>query len=240
MHNTSRRQFLTHIPIAVAAAGLASRAASADPLGFPIGCQTYPVRDALGKDFNGTLRELASIDQFRELKENLDDRIAFAKELGLKQMVLSTFGLRQDATMADWVQAAHDLNQIGDKVRKAGLQLGFHNHNFEFKQIDGELVYDKLMSELDSKLVKMQFQVSVISLGYEAASFFTKYPGRYISIHLQDWSAADKKQVAVGQGDVDWKKLFAAAKTAGVKNYFVELNLDAMKASYPFLHALKV
>jgi sugar phosphate isomerase/epimerase len=284
MHNTSRRQFLTHTPIAVAAAGLASRAATADPLGFPIGCQTYPVREALGKDFNGTLRDLASIGyrtiemcsppgyeksgygplvglkapemrkiihdaglgceschyQFRELKENLDDRIAFAKELGLKQMILSTFGLRQDATMADWVQAAHDLNQIGEKVRKAGLQLGFHNHNFEFKQIDGELVYDKLMSELDPKLVKMQFQVSVISLGYEAASFFNKYPGRFISIHLQDWSGADKKQVAVGQGDVDWKKLFAAAKTGGVKNYFVELNMDAMKASYPYLHALKV
>ena len=44
----------------------------------------------------------------------------------------------------------------------------------------------------------------------------------------------------IGQGSVDWKKLFTAAKKAGVKNYFVEMNLDAMKASYPFLHDLKV
>ena len=57
-------------------------------------------------------------------------------------------------------------------------------------------------------------------------------------MHLQDWSAADKKQVAVGQGVVDWKKLFAAAKTGGVKNYFVELNLEALKASYQYLHEL--
>jgi len=278
MQTLSRRQFLASSAIGTAAAVCLT----ADPLGMSIGCQTYPVRDALGKDFPGTLKELAAIGyrtiemcsppgyeksgygplvnmkasemhqiirdaglgceschyQFRELKENLDDRIAFAKELGLKQMVLSTFGLRQDATMADWVKAAGELNKIGETIHKAGLQLGFHNHNFEFKEIDGVLVYDKLMSEFDPKLVKMQFQVSVISLGYEAATYLTKYPGRFISLHLQDWSASDKKQVAVGQGVVEWKKLFAAAKTGGVKNYFVELNLDALKASYPYLHAL--
>jgi sugar phosphate isomerase/epimerase len=84
----------------------------------------------------------------------------------------------------------------------------------------------------------MQFQVAVISLGYEAATFFKKYPGRFISLHLADWSSAEKKGVPVGQGVVDWKQLFAAAKTGGVKNYFVEMNLDAMKASYPFLRDL--
>jgi sugar phosphate isomerase/epimerase len=155
-------------------------------------------------------------------------------------MVLSTFSLRPDATLGDWARAADELNKIGEKTQKAGIQTGFHNHNFEFKEIDGVLVYDKLMSTLDAKLVKMQFQVSVISLGYEAATYFNKYPGRFISIHLQDWSPTDKKQVAVGQGTVDWKTLFAAARKGGVKNYFVELNMDAMKASYPYLHDLKV
>lgn len=178
--------------------------------------------------------------QFRELKENLEDRIAYAKELGLTQMVLSMFGLRQDATMDDWRRAADDLNKIGGETRKAGMQLGFHNHAFEFKEIDGVLIYDELMRRFDPKLVKMQFQVSVISLGYEAATFLTKYPGRFVSLHLQDWSPADKKTVAVGAGVVDWKKLFAAAKTGGVKNYFVEVNLDALKASCPYLHDLKV
>ena len=273
----SRRHFLGSSALGVAAA------LHADPLRLPIGCQTYPVRDALGKDFEGTLRQLAAIGyrmiemcsppgyersgygplvnlkaaemrqiiksaglgceschyQFRELKEHLDERIAFAKELGLKQMVLSTFSLKPDATMSDWMRAADELNKIGEQTHKAGLQAGFHNHNFEFKEIDGVLVYDKLMAQLDPKLVKMQFQVSVISLGYEAATFFQKYPGRFVSIHLQDWSASEKKMVAIGQGAVDWKKLFATAKTGGVKNYFVELNMDLMKASYPYLHELK-
>jgi len=285
MSHVSRRRFLGGA-MGAAAAGYLSRGAlelSADPLGMPIGCQSWPVRDALAKDFPGTLKQLAGIGfrtlemcsppgyatsgfgplakmkaaeirqaidaaglrcesshfQFRELRESLDDRIAWSKEMGLTQMVLSTFGLPNTAAMADWMRAADELNKIGEQTQKAGIQLGFHNHNFEFQTIDGVLVYDKLMGQLDAKLVKMQFQVAVVSLGYEAAMYLTKYPGRFLSLHLADWSAAEKKQVAIGKGMVDWVKLFAAAKTGGVKNYFVEMDLDLMKASIPYLHELK-
>ena len=157
----------------------------------------------------------------------------------MKQMVLASFGLRTEAGLDDYKRAAGELNQAGEKTQKAGIQLGYHNHNNEFKELNGVLIYDALMKEFDSKLVKMQFQVSVISLGFEAAAYMNKYPGRFCSLHLQDWSAAEKKQVAVGAGSVDWKKLFAAAKKGGVKNYFVEMNMDAMKASVPYLHELK-
>ena len=177
--------------------------------------------------------------QFRELKENIDERIAYSKELGLKQMIIASVGVRPGAPMAEWTKAATDMNQIGERTLKAGLQLGFHNHDGEFKEIDGVLIYDQLMKTLDPKLVKMQFQVSVISLGFEAAKFMEKYPGRFVSLHLQDWSATEKKSVAVGQGLVNWKQLFAAAKKGGVKNYFVELNMDMMKASAAYLKDLK-
>ena len=177
---------------------------------------------------------------FQELKDKLDDRVAYAKELGLKQMILATFGLRKNATMADWMKAAGELNKIGERVKKQGLQVGFHNHNGEFEKIDGALIYDKLMGEFDPKLVKMQFQVAVISMGYQAATYLQKYPGRFISLHLADWSSTEKRQAAVGSGVVDWKGLFAVAKAGGVENYFVEMNLDLMKASYPYLRDLKV
>uniref|UniRef100_Q021Z1 Xylose isomerase domain protein TIM barrel n=1 Tax=Solibacter usitatus (strain Ellin6076) TaxID=234267 RepID=Q021Z1_SOLUE len=253
----------------------------ADPLGMPVGCQTYPVRDILAKDFEGTLRQIAAMGYrriemcspasyaeyrplaamkpaemrkkiedaglkceschygFRELKENLAERVAYAKELGLTQMVLSSFGLRADATMADYRQAATELNRIGEESAKSGLPMGYHNHNNEFKELDGVLIYDELMRTFDPKLVKMQFQVAVISLGYQAATYLDKYPGRFISMHLADYSTTEKKAVPVGSGVVDWKKLFAAAKTGGIKNYFVEMNLDAMGPSYTYLHALK-
>ena len=274
--NDSRRQFLT---TAAAALG-AARTLAADPLGMPIGTQTWPMRQAMGKDFEGTLKQIAEMGfktiemcsppsyaefrplaslsgaqmrktieaaglrceschyQFRELKESLDERIAFAKELGLKQMVLSTFGLPASATMADWKQAAGEINRMGERTSKAGIQMGFHNHNFEFKELDGVLIYDELMKEFDPKLIKMQFQVAVISLGYEAATYLKKYPGRFLSLHLADYSTADKTAVAVGSGVVDWKKLFAAAKTGGVRNCFVEVDQRAMKPSYDYLHKL--
>ena len=141
--------------------------------------------------------------------------------------------------MADWMQAADELNKLGEQTQKAGIQLGFHNHDFEFKEIDGVLIYDQLMKELDPQLVKMQFQVAVISLGYQAATYLTKYPGRFISLHLVDWSTAEKKIVPMGRGSIDWKKLFAAAKTGGIKNYFVEMDWDLMQASVPYLRKLK-
>jgi sugar phosphate isomerase/epimerase len=283
----TRRSFVRAGALGVAALTGGARPFAAAPLGMPIGCQLYPVREMLGKDVDGTLKQLADIGYkmvemcspqgygrpggggfgallgmtakevkqkikaaglgcesshyvMRELKENLSERIDYAKDLGLKQMILSSFGLPRDAKLSDWARVAGELNKIAEQSHKAGLQAGFHNHAGEFAQLDGVLIYDKLMSELDPKLVKMQFQVSVVSLGYEAATFFEKYPGRFISLHLQDYSSADKKTVAVGQGSVDWKKLFTAAKKGGVKNYFVELNLDMMKASYQYLHDLKV
>ena len=153
-------------------------------------------------------------------------------------MVLSTFGLPATATLADWKQAATTLNQIGERTAKAGIQLGFHNHNGEFARLDDTLIYDALLQTFDPKLVKLQFQVAVISLGFEAATYLKKYPGRYLSLHLADYSTAEKKAVPVGQGVVDWKALFAAAKSAGVQNYFVEVNPDAMAASYAYLHKL--
>ncbi len=176
----------------------------------------------------------------RELRENLNERIAFAKELGLKQMIVASLGVRAEAPMADWQRTAGELNRIGEATQKEGIQLGFHNHHGEFREIDGVLIYDKIVGEFDPKLVKLQFQVAVISAGYEAATYFAKYPGRFISLHLADWSATQKAAVPIGAGVVDWKKLFSAAKTGGVKNYFVEMNLDLMKASVPYLRDLKV
>jgi sugar phosphate isomerase/epimerase len=173
-----------------------------------------------------------------ELRKNLDERIAFAKDSGQKQMILSSFGLPQKAPMDDWKKAADELNGFGEKTKKAGIQMGFHNHHMEFEKIDGKLIYDTLMEQFDPELVKMQFQVAVISIGYKAADYFKKYPGRFISAHLADWSPTDKKNVTLGKGAVDWKEFFASIKTGGVKNIFVEMDLDTFKGSSDYLHSL--
>jgi sugar phosphate isomerase/epimerase len=175
---------------------------------------------------------------FREFRENLDERIAFAKESGQKQMILSSFGLPKTATLDDWRKAADELNKHGEKTKKAGIQMGFHNHHGEFEKLDGKLIYDVLMETFDPDLVKMQFQVAVINIGFKAADYFKKYPGRFISAHLADYSETEKKTVALGKGIVDWNEFFSSLKTGGVKNIFVEMDLDTFKDSAQFISTL--
>lgn len=170
-----------------------------------------------------------------ELKANLNERIDFTLESGQKQMICSSFWLPKNATMSDWMKAVDELNEIGAKTKKSGIQTGFHNHHMEFEKIDGKLIYDALLEHFDPDLVKMQFQVAVISIGYKAASYFEKYPGRFISAHLADWSMSDKKQVAIGQGIVDWKEFFKAAEKCGIKNYFVEMEPETFKDSANYI-----
>lgn len=174
---------------------------------------------------------------FGELTDDLDGRIVWAQQLGLTQMICSTFWLPKTAVLKDYFDAANKLNKAAEKIKKAGMQTGFHNHEFEFAQLDGQLIYDALMSRFNPDLVKMQFQTEVINLGYKASDYFKKYPGRFISSHLSDWTA-DKKEVPIGQGVIDWKEFFAAAKTGGVKNFFVEMNPDKLKDSATYIHGL--
>ena len=171
---------------------------------------------------------------FSELKEHASERIAYAKELGLEQMVISSFGLPKEAKLSDWKAAANESNKIAEECKKAGIQMGFHNHNNEFEKLEGQLIYDELLKEFDPDLVKMQFQLWVISIGYKAADYFKKYPGRFISVHLYDWSGKGEERVPLGQGKVDWKEFFDAAKVGGVKNYFVEME-EGLKESAEFL-----
>jgi sugar phosphate isomerase/epimerase len=173
-----------------------------------------------------------------ELRQHIDERIEFAKESGQTQMILSSFGLPKDATINDWIKAADELNTFGLKTSKSDIQMGYHNHDMEFEKIGDTLIYDALMNQLDPSYVKMQFQVAVIRMGFKASTYFKKYPGRFISAHLADWSAADKKEVAIGKGIVDWKEFFATLGTGGVKNFFLEMGIETFKDSEAYLHSL--
>lgn len=89
--------------------------------------------------------------------------------------------------------------------------------------IDGKPVYDMMIAELNPATVKLQFQISAMQQGYQPVAYFQKYPGRFLSMHCQDWVADSStksgfRQVALGKGVVDWKAVFTAAKVGGVKN----------------------
>ncbi len=170
-----------------------------------------------------------------EMREHLENRIEWSQQMGITQMIASSFWLPKEASLDDYRQACEELNTMGLKTKAAGIQAGFHNHHMEFEKIDGQLIYDVLLEELDPELVKMQFQVAVVNIGYQAADYFRKYPGRFISAHLADWSAEKEKQVPVGEGIVAWQDFFKAAKTGGVKNFFVEMDPATFESSAEFL-----
>ncbi len=287
MSAMSRREFVKNAATHAAAAGFISAGGlelRANPLGMPIGCQTWPVRELIAKDFPGTIKELgnagfqtielcspvgyaeygfAGLGKYtgaelrrilgdagvtcvsshfgmKELRENQQGRIAWAKDVGLTQMIVPTLEGPKKPTMDDVKRAAEEYNKMGERSAKAGIQQGLHNEDFELTMVDSKRTYDLLLDLLDPKVVKFQFQVSTISEGYDAAEYFTKYSGRFMSMHVQGWSAEAKKIMPVGQDSLDWKKIFTAAKTGGIKNYFVEMNLELMKASVPYLRNLQV
>jgi sugar phosphate isomerase/epimerase len=203
--------------------------------GSLVGMKPTEIRNIINEAGLGCPSCHFGFDEFSE--ENLDDRIEFAHQLGLSEMICSTFWLPKTATLNDYHIAADKLNKAGEKIKKAGMQAAFHNHSFEFAMLEGQLIYDALMERFDPNLVKMQFQTEVINLGYKAADYFKKYPGRFVSAHLSDWTN-EKKQVPVGQGVIDWKEFFAAAQTGGVKTFFVEMDMDKFKDSATYIKSL--
>lgn len=301
----SRREFFrkagTDAAIAgFLAAGLAN-SAEANPLGLPIGSQTYPHRAMIKEgNFAGLLKvlgdlgvqrielcspgyaEFASLSDgqqtrkiiadaglgcesahfsMRELRESQEKSIAWAKDVGITQMVTATLGAGNTPTMDDVKRAADEYNKIAAVAAKAGIQQGLHNEGFELSEVDGRRTYDILFELLDPKLVKFQFQMSTIGRGFVAHEYFTKYPGRFNSMHLQDvdlnatpppppagqparggggGGRGRGVQTSVGKGSIDWVRTFQAAKVGGVKNYFVEQNMELTKASVAFLKTLKV
>jgi sugar phosphate isomerase/epimerase len=264
----------------------------ADPLGLPIGCQTYPVRASINPDFAGTMKglsaagfqtielcspfgyeEFSSLAQYKpqqlrrmlhdygltcisahfdtgELFQHADERIAWAKELGLTQMATASLGfgtLRKGVPpTVDDVNRVTDLfNTFASKAHDAGIVAVLHNEGFEVTSIDGKRVYDMEIEHLNPKTVKLQFQVSTMVNGFDPVDYFGRYPHRYISMHCQDWvmtSDGKAKQVPLGKGVVDWRKVFTAAGKARIENYYVELEQDPalMAQSVPYLKSLQV
>jgi sugar phosphate isomerase/epimerase len=176
----------------------------------------------------------------KELREKQSQSIDWAREAGITQMITASLGAGNTPTMDDVKRAADEYNEIAAVAAKAGIQQGLHNEGFELSTVDGRRTYDVLFERLDPRLVKFQFQMSTIAQGFDAAEYFMKYPGRFVSMHLQDWNPQAKAQAAVGKGSIDWKKVFTAAKTGGVKNYFVEQDMEMTKEGVAFLKTLNV
>ena len=250
-----------------------------------IGLELYTVRDALSKDFVGTIARVAKVG-YKEVElaqffahlpqfnpspkearkildahglttpashvpysalspENLPKVIDAAKILGHSYIVNPSIDREVLKQPDGWKRAAEAFHRAGAETKKAGIQLGYHNHVEEFKPLpDGKLPYDVLLAETDPKLVKMEMDIGWIhEAGADPIAYFEKYPGRFPLVHVKDFDK-NRTMVDVGKGEIDWKAIFKKADVAGIKHYFVEFDnpadpFQSIQASYEYLEKLR-
>jgi len=152
-------------------------------------------------------------------------------ELGVKYCVQPWVN-EPDRNIETFKKMTGDWNKVGKIMKGVGIQFGYHNHNFEFKSINGIVpYYDIYMKELDPDLVTMEIDLFWVSkAGQDPIEMFKKYPGRFQLFHLKDMHTKQapfydviKDDVCeVGAGVIDFKAIMAAKKIAGMKHFFVE------------------
>lgn len=217
-----------------------------------------------------------------DLISNLPSKVDFAKELGEQYLVVTVpwiadpariqvdpkkdqlgffLALIGNLTLDDWKWNADQFNKVGEQVKKAGLQLGYHNHNFEWKAYGGVTGYDEFLRLTDPDLVKLELDCGWATVaGQDPVAYLTKYPDRYRLLHIKDFKKGftprtalmDKQPNApvpteLGRGSIDYGKIFAAAKPGNIRAYFVEQEppftempaLEAIKVDFDYLQHLK-
>jgi sugar phosphate isomerase/epimerase len=162
-------------------------------------------------------------------------------------------------TLDDYKRSAETSNQLGAEARKHGLQYAYHNHNLEFRKFGEVTAYDTLLSATDPQLVKMELDCGwAAAAGYDPVAYLDKFPDRYRLLHIKAFKsgaptvslqgAQRPEPTELGRGGIDYKRVFAAAKRAGVEQYYVEQEppftempaMEAIRIDYDFLHKLQV
>ena len=175
-------------------------------------------------------------------QKQLDD----AKAVGHHWATIAYIAEDKRRTLDDWKRHAATFNRAAAQAKSAGLRFAYHNHDFEFKAIDGTRPFDILLKETDPSLVDFEMDLYwVVFGGGNPLDLFNQYPKRFPLVHVKDSSGPpDKKMVDVGQGTIDFRSIFAQSDKAGIKHYFVEHDQPAdpiatIRNSYKYLHALR-
>jgi sugar phosphate isomerase/epimerase len=116
------------------------------------------------------------------------------------------------------------LNKAGEISKKYDIRMAYHNHAFEFEKVEGQVIYDVMLKELDPSLVAMEMDIYwIVFGGKDPLSYFKNHPGRFELWHVKDMDKTDRtKNSDVGRGSIDFKPIFAAADQSGMKHFFLE------------------
>ncbi|HTE00404.1 MAG TPA: sugar phosphate isomerase/epimerase [Mucilaginibacter sp.] len=177
------------------------------------------------------------------LRDDMQKIVDEAAEGGIPYLVCANIPTE---TLDDIKSSVEILNKTGELCKKAKIQLCYHNHDMEFKEIEGKIPYHLLLEGTSADTVKMELDLAwATKAGINPVDLFKKHPGRFPLLHVKDINKDLKTLEPVGEGVVDFKNIFANAKIAGVKHYFVEHDMPkdafaSITTSYKNLRALGI
>lgn len=171
-----------------------------------------------------------------------DKAVDDAAAVGSKYMVCAYLSEAERGTMDHYKYIADQLNKAGERCKKAGIQLCYHNHDFEFVAQNGQLPFDLLL-KTDKELVKMELDLYwATKAGKDPVALFKEHPGRFPLWHVKDMDNTPQRNFTeVGNGTIDFKRIFAQAKLAGMQYFFVEQDqtpgspFDSIKQSVSYI-----
>jgi sugar phosphate isomerase/epimerase len=153
----------------------------------------------------------------------------------------------EKAGLDGYRKAADVLNHAGEIARRAGISIGYHNHESELNPIGGVRPYDVMLDRTDPALVSMEMDIFwLVAGGGDPLAYFRKYPGRFRMVHVKDRDGTPAHTMTdVGKGIIDWKTILGRAREAGVEHYFVEHDyakdpFASIATSYDYLAKLEL
>jgi len=191
--------------------------------------------DKTAADFGNALQKaglkcVSTHHQLVQLKSQFNQLIEYGQALGLEYIICSWAGVHRDPArtgdlnLDDWRYVADQFNEIGQKVKGAGMTFGYHNHTVEFGKENGIVYFDELLKRTDPKVVVFEMDCGwVVAGGHNPVEYLSKYPERFPLLHVKDMvkgSDGKWRNVVMGKGTIDYKPIFRAA--TGLKHYFIE------------------
>lgn len=180
---------------------------------------------ANAKPITGPDGKPITIPPMRNLKENRQELVDEAAEGGVPYLVCASTPI---GTMAEIKSSIDVLNKTGEACKKAGIQFAYHNHDAEFRPVEGNLPYELFLKETSPDAVKMELDVAWATKGgKDPVALFNEHPGRFPLWHVKDLDEKRETILPLGSGTIDYGRVFAAAETAGLKQFFIEHDMPA-------------
>jgi sugar phosphate isomerase/epimerase len=164
--------------------------------------------------------------------DDLQTYIEAANITDMKYVIIPSINGEVLKSADQFKTVAEKMNKAAEMCKTAGLKLGYHNHNFEWKPVDGTTFYDVVLKETDPALVHMEMDIFwVVRAGQDPVKLFEAHPGRFALCHIKDRDKTNTDiNTEIGKGSIDFKSILSHAKLAGLKHFIVEqenyINID--------------